>query len=175
MLTHTHTHQGTEWVRSKTEITTFVWVIVIVAVSFGSCARHACSAACTITHIGFWLSTCRHRTHRLRFMSAFRVFVDRGMVQDMVFEAFVLFCALTSKLIVRWCFSSKWILNRCCCCFYRLSSRSLSFLSFWYGFLCVFFSIETLEKSKSVQYTWNLSINSDTSAAVIVFNLKQKP
>lgn len=42
---------------------------------------------------------------------------DRGMVQDTVGVSgtLVLFCALVSKLIARWCFSTKRMRNQCCC------------------------------------------------------------
>lgn len=61
---------------------------------------------------------CHHDTQNaLAYLSAWCV--DRGMVQDMLCLRllYVLFCfaALASKLIFPWCFSSKRMLNRCCC------------------------------------------------------------
>lgn len=53
---------------------------------------------------------------------------DRGMVQDTlgVWGTFVLFCALVSKLIARWCFSTKRMRNQCCCIHSRVKRVYIS-------------------------------------------------
>lgn len=125
MLTNTCTHtcqcDRMSAKRKKEYPTTHVWVIVIVGISFGSRV-----STLVLSYLHISVSVIQHAgiVHTsFALMSACCVFVvDRGMVQDMVFEAFVLFCSLTSKLIARWCFSLKWILNRCWCCF--ISSHS---------------------------------------------------
>lgn len=118
---------------------------------------------------------CIHGRHGVLIVEWFRICCVLRLF-------YVLFCfaTLASKLIFRWCFSSKRMLNRCCCIY------PIARPDFCCDFVCVFNSKEKIHrilfsiqkksvwKSKSVRFVWISQLPVTHQLQKMRFNLNQK-